>query len=41
MWTGCVVVAKFGEADTSAYRLFGTIMERGGVWKFVSYANRL
>lgn len=41
LWTGCVVVATFGEADTSAYRLFGTIVERGGRFKFVSYANRL
>jgi hypothetical protein len=41
MWTDCVVVARFGEPDTTASRLFGTIMERRGVWKFVSYANRL
>lgn len=41
LWTGCVVEARLGEANVEAYRLFGTIVERGGRFKFVSYANRL
>lgn len=39
IWTGCTVrVAEPGER-TRARRLFGSIIERDGLFKFVSYSN--
>ena len=40
LWTQCVVRLVSPTGDTTAQRLFGTILERGGRFKFVSYANQ-
>jgi hypothetical protein len=38
LWEGCVV--RFGDGETASdVRLFGSILERDGQLKFVSYAN--
>ena len=37
----CVLRRLTAEGDTVTERLFGLILERGGVFKFVSYANTL
>jgi hypothetical protein len=37
----CVLRRLAAERDTLGERLFGLIIERDGVYKFVSYANRL
>lgn len=37
----CVVRRVTAERDTVEDRLFGLIVERGGVYKFVSYTNKL
>jgi hypothetical protein len=41
VWTGCVITATFGGSDTTSFQLFGSIVERDGHFKFVSYANML
>ncbi len=37
----CVVRLAQAPGDTVESRLFGLVLERGGQWKFVSYANKL
>lgn len=37
----CVLRRVTAAGDTLQERLFGLVMERGGIYKFVSYANRL
>jgi hypothetical protein len=37
----CTVRRVQAPGDTVTERLFGPIIERGGTWKFVSYANKL
>lgn len=37
----CVVRLVQAPGDTVESRLFGLVLERGGQWKFVSYANKL
>jgi hypothetical protein len=37
----CVLRRVAAQGDTVEERLFGLIVERGGVYKFVSYANKL
>ena len=37
----CVVRWRGKAGDTVAVRLFGQIVERGGRFKFLSYANKL
>jgi hypothetical protein len=39
LWNDCLV--RIGFADAQPARLFGSIIERGGVFKFLSYANPL
>lgn len=39
VWEGCVVTRATAAGDTIANRLFGSVIERGGHYKFVSYAN--
>jgi hypothetical protein len=41
VWGPCVVLRKTEIGDTIAERLFGQIVERGGRYKFLSYANKL
>jgi hypothetical protein len=41
LWGPCEVVRVQAQGDTVTDRLFGPIIERGGRWKFVSYANKL
>jgi hypothetical protein len=41
VWTGCLVRRAQAPGDTVAELLFGLIIERGGRYKFVSYANKL
>lgn len=41
MWTGCTVRRVLAPGDTVDQRLFGSILERDGRFKFVSYANEL
>jgi hypothetical protein len=38
LWDHCTVTLR-GEGGTKAERLFGTIIEREGQFKFVSYGN--
>ena len=40
-WNECTIRRVAAPRDTVSERLFGSIMERGGRYKFVSYANRL
>ena len=40
LWTGCLVTLVGGSADTTRQRLFGTIVERDGRFKFVSLVNQ-
>jgi hypothetical protein len=40
LWPKCVVRVSSSAGDTTTQRLFGTILERGGRFKFVSYANQ-
>ena len=40
-WGPCVIRRVQAPGDTTAERLFGLIIERGGRFKFVSFANRL
>ena len=39
LWTGCLVRWRRRDGGEGAARLFGTILERDGRYKFVSYAN--
>jgi hypothetical protein len=39
LWTTCVLERRDAGGRTVAMRLFGSIVERGGAFKFVSYAN--
>jgi len=39
IWTGCVVRIVDPNGDVRKHRLFGSIIEREGRFKFVSYAN--
>ena len=41
VWGPCVVLRQAETGDTLAERLFGQILERGGRYKFLSYANKL
>lgn len=42
LWGSCLVRWRQGApADTMSARLFGPILERGGRYKFLSYANKL
>jgi hypothetical protein len=41
VWGPCVVLRRLESGDSLAERLFGQIVERGGRYKFVSYANKL
>jgi hypothetical protein len=41
VWGPCVLRRVQVPGDTTEERLFGLILERGGEFKFVSYANRL
>jgi len=41
-WEGCTVTIRPEGTDRArTLRLFGSILERGGVWKFVGYGNDL
>jgi hypothetical protein len=39
IWTNCILRIVGAAADTSAHRLFGSIIQRDGVFKIVSYRN--
>ena len=39
IWKGCVVRIRRDAGQTAAVRLFGSIVERDGQFKFVNYAN--
>jgi hypothetical protein len=39
IWTGCTLRLREPNGETSAHRLFGSIIERDGRFKFVSYKN--
>jgi len=41
LWTECVVRLRLPGQEVVSERLFGSIMEDEGRFKFVSYANRL
>jgi hypothetical protein len=41
VWGPCLVLRHGEKGDTISERLFGQIVERGGRYKFVSYANKL
>ena len=41
LWGFCVVSHLGERGDTLRAQLFGLILERGGMYKFVSYANKL
>jgi hypothetical protein len=41
VWGPCVVLRGTERGDTLRERLFGLIIERGGSYKFISYANKL
>lgn len=41
VWGPCPVRRVQAPGDTTTERLFGLVLERGGRFKFVSYANRL
>jgi hypothetical protein len=38
-WHACTVEAIAQDGETAALKLFGSLVERGGQWKIVSYAN--
>jgi hypothetical protein len=40
LWTQCTIRLVSAAGDTTTQRLFGTIVERAGRFKFVSYANQ-
>lgn len=39
IWTDCTVVVVDSRSETTRHRLFGSIIERDGRFKFVSYSN--
>jgi hypothetical protein len=39
IWTNCVVRLSGPNGDTTTHRLFGSIIQRGGRFKIVSYRN--
>jgi hypothetical protein len=41
VWGPCVLLRKLENGDTVTERLFGQIVERGGSYKFLSFANKL
>lgn len=41
LWAGCTVRWRAVDGDTAEARLFGSILERDGRFKFVNYANKL
>lgn len=42
LWEGCTVTLHAAGADsTRTLRLFGSLLERGGTWKFLGYSNDL
>lgn len=41
VWTGCVVIRAGPDGEPLEERLFGSILERQGRFKFVSFANSL
>ncbi|HJS46408.1 MAG TPA: hypothetical protein VJ773_00330 [Gemmatimonadales bacterium] len=42
VWEGCTVTLRAAGADSArTLRLFGSLLERGGTWKFLSYSNDL
>jgi hypothetical protein len=41
VWGPCFIVRLQSPGDTIAERLFAQLIERDGVFKFVSYANKL
>jgi hypothetical protein len=41
VWSGCVVRRTQSAGDTTSLRMFGTIIERGGRFKFLSLSNGL
>jgi hypothetical protein len=41
VWGPCRIRVRRPGGETAHVRLFGAIIERGGRWKFVSYANTL
>jgi hypothetical protein len=41
VWGPCTVRRIEPDGDTVRLRLFGLVLERGGRWKFVNYANKL
>jgi len=41
VWSGCIVRRAGNGGDTTALRMFGSIIERGGRFKFLSLSNGL
>jgi hypothetical protein len=41
LWGPCEIRRVQAPGDTVTDRMFGLVIERGGRWKFVSYANKL
>ena len=41
VWSDCLVRWRGADGTEERFRLFGSILEHGGRFKFVSYANRL
>jgi hypothetical protein len=41
LWGPCEIRRVQAQGDSVTDRMFGPIVERGGRWKFVSYANKL
>jgi hypothetical protein len=41
VWAGCLVRRRQGSSDAVRELLFGPIVQRGGLFKFVSYSNKL
>ncbi len=41
IWHGCTVLGELPEGDRVEERLFGSILEVVGVYKFVSFSNEL
>jgi hypothetical protein len=39
IWTNCIVRLSSPDGDTTTHRLFGSIIQRGGRFKIVSYRN--
>lgn len=39
IWEGCVVLLRPPDGEALDFRLFGSILEHGGTFKFVSYTN--